>query len=550
MIISFLFFILFAIASIISLSGFGILLNKNKEDFLLNIFFGYLTIGILITFIHFFFAINLIVIAIIFITGFVLNIKNYNFSIQKVKKKFCLFFLVFLILIPIFINQKYHEDFGYYHLPYIVNLANEKIIFGLGNLNDGYIHNSIWLNVISLFYIENNYNFVTLPTFLLYFIFIIYSVNQIINHTKHHSANYFLIICIFYLILKFTRISEFGNDIPSLIYSILGIFFFLKYEEEDSSLKKKIFFFRHLSLVVFAVLIKFSVIPIIILTLFIFFRDFKIISKEIFKYNYLIIYFLVIIFFSQQFIYTGCFVFPSKITCMNVSWFNNDFLNLRTNLELVNKSYSTARDFISSDDYLTNFNWVPYWLERNYLEIIEHLSTMLIPIFVFLFFSKKNVNDNNNINYVNNLNILILFLIIGFSFWFSFSPVYRFGILYFLILIFMSTLLLYRKKIFSKKTFLTLLCLFLIFNFTKNVNRISLKKHIVFGIKGISNEYISYNNYIFNKAITVFRPNIEANNLNGNGWQGRLCWDIPFLCTYNKIKVNLISNYYVITKLN
>jgi hypothetical protein len=543
-------FISLSIASLISFSGFGILLNNKKEDFLLNIIFGYLISGILITFIHFFFAINLIVVIIIFMTGFILSIKNYNFLIQRVKKKFFFFFLVFLILIPIFISQKYHEDFGYYHLPYIVNLASEKIIFGLGNINDGFIHNSIWLNVISLFYFGNNYNFVTLPTFFLYFIFIIYSVNEIINYKKHYISNYFLIICIFYLILKFTRISEFGNDIPSLIYSILGIFFFLKYEEEDNSLKKKNFFFRHLSFVAFAILIKFSVIPIIILTLFIFFRDFKVIGKEIFKYNYFIIYFLVIIFFCQQFIYTGCFVFPSKISCLDVSWFNNDFLNLGTNLELVNKSYSIAQEFISRDEYLLNFNWVPYWFERNYPEIIEHLSTMLIPIFIFLLLSKNNNNNINNTNNINYLKVFVLFLVIGFIFWFTLSPVYRFGILYFLCLIFIFTIPLYKKKIFSKKIFLTLLCLFLTFNFSKNISRIIQKNYIVFGIDNVNNEYIIYDDYIANKTISVFRPNIKVNNLNGNGWQGRLCWDIPFICSYNKIKVNLISNYYVISKLN
>jgi len=549
MIISIVLFISLFTASIISFSGFGIILNKNKDDFLLNIIFGFLISGILITTIHFFFAINLVVITIIFMIGFFLSIKNYDFSIQRVEKKFYLFFFVFLILIPIFISQKYHEDFGYYHLPYIINLANEKIIFGLGNLNDGFIHNSIWLNVISLFYIGNNYNFVTLPTFLLYFIFIIYSINQIINHNKYYRSNYFLTICIFYFILKFTRISEFGNDIPSLIYSILGIFFFLKYEEENNINKKKYFFFTHISFVAFAILIKFSVIPICVLSFYILLRDFKIINREIFKYNYYIIYFLVIIFFIQQFLYTGCFVFPSKITCLNVSWFNYDFLNLRTNLELVNKSYSIAQEFISRDEYLINFNWVPYWFERNYPEIIEHLLTMLIPIILFLFFSNIN-NINININNNDNLKILTFFLIIGFGFWFIFSPVYRFGILYFLVLIFVSTVQFYKKKVFSKKIFLTLLCSFLIFNFSKNINRVIKKNYIFFGVDSVNNEYIIYDDFITNKTISVFKPNIKVNNLNGNGWQGRLCWDIPFICSYNKIKVNLIRNYYVISKLN
>jgi energy-coupling factor transporter transmembrane protein EcfT len=160
---------------------------------------------------------------------------------------------------------------------------------------------------------------------------------------------------------------------------------------------------------------------------------------------------------------------------------------------------------------------------------------------------KNNININNN---DNNLKILTFFLIIGFGFWFLLSPVYRFGIIYFLVLIFISTVQFYRKKIFSKKIFLTLLCFFLFFNFSKNISRIIQKNYIVFGIDNVNNEYIIYDDYIANKTISVFRPNIKVNNFNGNGWQGRLCWDIPFICSYNKIKVNLISNYNVISKLN
>ena len=545
-VIQLLFLISISIGSMISISGLGSLLNfKNKDKFIINFFLGYLLLGLLLILVHFFLRINFVVICTIFLSGIFFALKAYYFSIKKIVKKYSLYCFIFLFLIPIFISQKFHEDFGYYHLPHIINLANEKIIFGLGNVNEGFVHNSIWLNILPFFYVGTNYDFVTLPTFLLYIVFVIYSTDQIINHNKHSYSNYFLIICIFYLILKFTRISEFGNDIPALIYSILGIFYFIKYEEEDYIIKKKNFFFLHISFVAFALLIKFSVIPIIILTLYIFLRDFKNISKEIFKYNYFIIYFLVILFFVQQFIYTGCFIFPSKMTCLNVSWFNNEFLNLQSKLELTNKSYSVARAFISSNEYLINFNWVPYWFERNYLEIIEHLSTMLIPMIIFLSLSKNNTNNTNSTDYFKTL---IFFLVIGFIFWFLLSPVYRFGILYFLCLIFVSTVKLYKKKVISIKIFLTLLCLFLTFNFSKNVNRIIQKNYIVFGIDRINNKYILYDDYNNNNTISVFRPDIEANKINGNGWQGRLCWDIPFICSYEKIKVNLINNYYFISK--
>ena len=547
MVVNIILFIIFFILSTISLSGLGTILNQNKKNFLLNIIFGYLIVGTLITFIHFFLAINHFVIAIIFLIGLILNFQNFIFSHKSLKKKNYFLILVICILIPIFISQKYHEDFGYYHLPHIINLANEKIIFGLGNVNDGFVHNSIWLNILPLFYIYNDYSFVTLSTFLLYVIFIIFSIEQIISHNKYSESNYFFIICIFYLILKFTRISEFGNDIPALIYSILGIFFFLKYEEEDNLEKKKNIFFAHFSFVVFAILIKFSTLPIILLTLYIFIKNFKKIIKEIFKYNYIIIYLLAILFFVQQFIYTGCFVFPSQITCFDVSWFNNDFLNLGKNLELVNKSYSEAYEFISSDEYLVNFNWLPYWFKRNYLEFTEHLLTMLIPVILYLLLLS---NKNNCIYKSYSFKILILFTLIGFCFWFTFSPVYRFGVLYFLSMIYIITVKFYNKKTFSKKIFLILLVIFFIFNFSKNIHRISKKNYVTFGIDNIKNDYISYNNYFTNSPISVFKPNIEANNLKGNGWQGRLCWDIPFICSYNKIKVDLINYYYVISKLN
>jgi len=547
-IIDILYFVFLSSASLISLYGLGIMLNKMQDNFLLNVIFGYITASIVITFVHFFFPITPIVMFIIFFIGFFLSLKNFNCFLQNLLKIKTILILIFFILTPIFISQKYHEDLGYYHLPYVVNLISEKIIFGLGNINDGFIHNSIWLNVLSLFHFNNDYKFITLPTYLLYVVFIIYSVDQIINYKKYFISNYFLIISIFYLVLKFTRISEFGNDIPALIYSILGIFFFLKYEEEDIFIKRKFFFFTHVSFVIFALLIKFSVIPIIILTAYIFLRDFKIISKEIFKNNYLIIYFLIILFFVQQFIYTGCFVFPSNVTCLDVSWFNDEFLNLSSKLELINKSYSQAPDFISKEEYLLNFNWVSFWFERNYPEIIEHLSTMLIPIIIFLLLSKNNKEDVKKIKNIHDLKIFIFFLVIGFIFWFTFSPVYRFGILYFLCLIFFLTAPLYKNKILSKNFFLTLLCLFLTFNFSKNISRIIQKNYINFGIDKINNKYVIYHDYNNNNAIPVFRPDIELNELNGNGWQGRLCWDTPFICSYSKIKVNLINNYYFISK--
>ena len=51
-----------------------------------------------------------------------------------------------------------------------------------------------------------------------------------------------------------------------------------------------------------------------------------------------------------------------------------------------------------------------------------------------------------------------------------------------------------------------------------------------------------------NKFIIVRRPDIDNNK--ENGWQGRLCWDIPFVCSYNEILVNKKNGYLFFSKLN
>ena len=62
------------------------------------------------------------------------------------------------------------------------------------------------------------------------------------------------------------------------------------------------------------------------------------------------------------------------------------------------------------------------------------------------------------------------------------------------------------------------------------------------------------NSYILNPKnsgtiISTFQPDLEANGKKGNGWQGRLCWDIKFLCSYEEIDINSSNNYLIIKKI-
>ena len=294
---------------------------------------------------------------------------------------------------------------------------------------------------------------------------------------------------------------------------------------------------------IFAILIKLSTAIVIILPIYLYFSNFKDVKFFIFSYKFLIIIFLCLIFFIQQFIYTGCLLFPTNLTCLNVSWFNTDHIDLSKKLELINKSYSLAKDIYSPEEYLSNFNWFLFWIKRNSVEIMEHLLTMILPLLMFVFVLKKG--PETNVVFQERL-ILGFFVASGFLFWLNYSPVLRFAIHIFITLVFLffSSILISRE--FSKKKFLIFISVFLIFSFSKNILRINNTEKLFLGIQKIKNEYV-LNNKISNKYANIYYPDVKKNSK--NGWQGRLCWSTPFICSYNSLDVKKKNGYLIINKI-
>ena len=530
-----------------SLIGHGTIITRNlKTNFCIDLFFGLIVITLTITIFHLFSKINFLFNIFLFLSGLILFFQSSTYMHYKNFKKIDLRnLIIILILVPMYISQKYHEDFGYYHLPYALTFLEEKIAFGFANINDSYVYNSIWLNLISVFFLKDkNYDFLTLPSFILFVFFIIFMVRNIYKDKISQISDYYLLVVLFYFLLKFTRISEFGIDTPAIIFSILGIYYFLKYFDSNEISEKKTIFFYNLAFSVFSILIKLSTAPIIILTIYLYFKNFKDIKFYIFNYRFLFIYFLLIVFFIQQFIYTGCLFFPTSLTCFDVSWFNEGNTTLQKKLELINKSYFIAKDTYLPDEYLKNFNWFPHWLDRNYVEISEHLLTMLVPTLIFIFFLKKNEKKKVKIY---GKKFFSFFIFLSLSFWLYFSPVYRFGVYIFISLIFIFLVNFLVSKKFSKKIFIVFLSIFLFFNLSKNILRIYKAEDIFIGIQKIDNSYILRDD-ISNEYINIYYPDVENNTK--NGWQGRLCWNIPFICSYNRIDVRKKNGYLIINKLS
>ena len=133
MIILELFYFFFSIIIIsVAIAGFGSLLSsKIVNNFFLDICFGLIIISILITTFHFFYEIESFLKILILLIGLTIFFKKKNLVDYKlfIKKKNFFYLVIIGLLIPMFVSQKYHEDFGYYHLPYALAFLRRKNSF-------------------------------------------------------------------------------------------------------------------------------------------------------------------------------------------------------------------------------------------------------------------------------------------------------------------------------------------------------------------------------------------------------------------------------------
>ena len=152
MIISYIILLLSIIFFYLSLKGLGLIFFKitqvkNFQSETIYPIISFPLIFIITTTLHFFIKLHPNINIFIIIVGFLV----YIFRLKK-NQNFFLIFLILIIVLIQFIGHKVNEDFGYYHLPYIINFVSDKLIFGLSHLSMVQGYNSAWLNISSLFY--------------------------------------------------------------------------------------------------------------------------------------------------------------------------------------------------------------------------------------------------------------------------------------------------------------------------------------------------------------------------------------------------------------
>ena len=546
--ISFLILLIYYWVIIFSIIGYGILFNKFFYKSLENDigFIGIYGIFILILTSYitsFFFAHTELFNSIIIIIGLIIFYINKNKEIIQKNIKNLSF--VFIILIIFILTSKQHDDFPYYHFPYIHLLTEYSNMVGIGNFNHGFrTHSSIfYLSSLLNLPFSNLFLLHLSPVFFIGFANLIF-YNKILKDLDLKNPTYILYLSLLSLIfvnIFFYRLAEHGTDRSAMILIIVAIveLFHLTNKRQDdnasSFLKILILISLIISLKTFYVLYVLLFVPIISIFLikkisFIFF------FKSIISYLCLILLCLVL---TVNFFNSGCLLYPIKTLCFeNFSWAiplsEVEQMNLwyqQWAKAGANPNYRVENPEI----YIKNFNWVGNWFNEYFFNKVSDflLGLFILCLIVFLLFFSKKIQKFKKPKYLLIYAILVLLTLE----WFYLLPALRYGGYHLIAMIFFIPLSIYLSryltdsKVLKKKVYSLILLAILIF-LSRNVSRLNQEYNVY--------NYDVFNNAYYSVSMQNFSIFEDIQNLNK-------CYIRKDLtaCTDSHIQVKFLNNSYI-----
>ena len=540
--------------SLCSILGFGklfetLFLGKSSEVSAgLTGFFGLFFLSTISYLTHFFSAHNYthnLILLFLGLTLFIFFLKKNNFQLSKN------YYLIFLLLIIGIFIAKSHDDFGYYHLPNALHFSQNKLEFGLGNLNHGFKHHSSIFYLYSIFFFPliDFYLINVLNFFFLYFavIFLFDEISGDFKKKKFDNSTLLSIIFLIIFISLFNRIGEYGADITGQL--LAGILISLTM---NIILRNKIniqYILIIYGLVIYLITIKTYFVVYIFLPLVLLIYK----KNKLIKYKNLLLskifffsFFVGVLFSIINISATGCIIFPLKDLC-----FPNLFswgLNLKTISYLSNwyeiwSKAGAGPDFRIADplNYIVNFNWISNWIDRYFF---TKVTDFLFALFIVLLIVYFTFRDKIKIIYISKIKELFFFYILIlmlFSLWFLKFPSLRYGgyiLVISAIVIPFSFLFDFKdldyKKI--KKNFYILFSIAIIVFFSRNVTRLNKE----FSYSAVEN-FISFPFFYIKK---VEYEKIIINDQKYYIPKKDSCWATPTPCLRNtNIKISYKYNY-------
>ena len=435
---------IFLICFISYLYGYYFLKTLKFETNKINIFesqiVGFFFLSFISLIINFFYPINTLVNNIIFLVSVLLFLNLIIKKKIKFKTVIPLILLTFLTLTIISFSN-FQEDYPWYSIPYISLLNNEKISFGISNVQFRFGHISL-LQYASATIPSSiiNTKFISLPNLIIPTAFILWSLNLFFlqNRKNTHEVSFFFIFFIsIFFITKFTRFSEYGNDVPAHTLAFLAIYYSINFEEKSQKEHGEIFT-KILIFSTFAILQKIQYLFLILLPTFFIITNFYLLKKNLLII--IICFLFTVTWLSKNFINTSCLLFPSNITCFkNTAWSAKKTMDHSFPKKVYQASSAWSKgwpdqknDKLNYVEYNDNYNWISTWSKNHGLLIVKKISPFLIISFFYLLFiclKCKKIHFVKYNFYRNFVKHKWLFIIIIFSLiiWFNVYPMFRYN---------------------------------------------------------------------------------------------------------------------------
>ena len=364
----------------------------------------------------------------------------YSFDKKDFNYIFRSSFLI-LLFFSLLLISKTHEDFPSYHFLGIKDNFENKLTLGGTNILLTFAHISLFSYVQSLLVMPIYfYKFIHIPIFVIYFATLGYFYNQSKTFKIKKLENFFCNFILIILIIKFTRLSEFGYDYISQFLLLIVFHKVFFYNKNLLEINKSFLIF------IFAVLIKPTAILFLPLFLLLFYKN-KI-YQMIFKINekFLIIFLLLnIIFISNSFIRTGCLFYPVNSTCFSkekIEWSAEEDMKQYSNVvQLWAKGFyhqdkSKYKEILNEHEFKSNFSWFKYWVDISFFYKISEF--LLILTFIFLCFVVViiKVDAKKIFNKPKELLTSVFLSFFSILLWLNYVPDFRFGFASIIIFIF------------------------------------------------------------------------------------------------------------------
>ncbi len=357
-------------------------------------------------------------------------------KVEHFYKELIVHFFVFLFLCFFILVAKNHDDFPYYHFPYISILTEFSHPFGLGQLNNGFRSPSSVFFISSMFYLPkiDIYLFHIFPALIMGFANLIF-LEKIFNKDvflKKNIINFLCLSSLIFINIFFYRLAEHGTDRSGMILIILSTIFLISLiNNQQNNL-----YLDEMKFLIICICFVCTIKPFYLIN-FLFFIIFLI--HPILRTSFLKLFFsrsfyycLSLLFFIifYTFINSGCLIFPMTITCFeNLPWsLNKSYINeVKIWFELWSKAGATPNYVVSEGfEYISGLSWVQNWIDNYFFNKVSDflIGIIFLCLILFLFFYSKNIKYKIPLKKYFSIFIVLAILLLE---WFFYHPALRYG---------------------------------------------------------------------------------------------------------------------------